>query len=120
MRQQQLFNALVAPHCHDSLHEELNPFARRNVNALWIEPSVGPGPAGGGGGLSVEKAAAEGVEGRHSPPVNRTFCAAPINTVRVSIPPTYPSLDHAFAVGPSTRALVTSRQSARLPEGVAD
>eukprot|EP00873_Tetraselmis_striata_P034594 jgi/Tetstr1/454858/TSEL_041723.t1 len=49
MCQLELFDAHVAPHFHDNPQEELNPFARRNVSALWIEPSVGPGLAGGGG-----------------------------------------------------------------------
>lgn len=39
MHRLHVFDARVAPHLHNLLHEQLNPtFARRNVNAMLIEP----------------------------------------------------------------------------------
>lgn len=91
-----------APHFHDSLQQELNPFARRNVIALWIEPSGSVPPGGGGQGSRA-------AGGRLS--ATRAFCAAPISTTQVRIPLTCLSpitYRRAFVPGPSTPVLVAS------------
>eukprot|EP00873_Tetraselmis_striata_P007722 jgi/Tetstr1/427986/TSEL_018059.t1 len=95
MRQLQLFNAHEAPHFHDSRQEELNLFARRNVNALWIEPSVGPGLASGGG-LGSGAGGSGGSDGPTQPPRKPCFpCGSDQHNARkhpVNVPITRPCL----------------------------